>query len=776
MATGETGGRARVHGLPAENTSFVGRRRELAEVRRMLSDAPIVTLTGPGGVGKTRLALRVAAVVHRAFPDGVWLVDLSSVRHRDLVARSIAEALGLRDNSARPALDMLTGHLCDRRALVVLDNCEHLVDECAAVAGAILRSASRLRILATSRHSLGILGERLLEVPPLALPDDAAARAPTRLLQRSDAVRLFAERGAAAAPGFAVTMASMGVVAEICRRLDGIPLGIELAAARLRTLPIDQLLIQLEDRFRLLVGDGEVVPRHRTLRALIDWSHDLCTVKERLLWSRLSIFAGSVDLEAAEAVCAGEGIERHEVVDLMIGLVDKSILIPRRNGPVVRYRLLETVREYGRERLERAGRAPAFRRRHHDHYRRLAGETRARMSGPDQRSWLARLEAEHANLRVALEYGYTEAGEAQAGLAMAADLMYHWIHGVYLAEGRGWLERGLAMETRPSGARLHALWTTGVLAVIQGDARGAETILRECRSLGELLGDPAALAYAALCAGMLALAREDAESAIPLLEEVVSRQRSIGDHTGAVEGLIRLCAAHSIAGDEALAIAVGEESLAMCRRHGERWHQAYTLTVLGAAVFRQGDLPRASALVSEAVRLNRSLDDPRGVGLSLEVLTLIAAAQGRFGRAARSYGILHSIWDMVGGRPLSGYMHPVAHGEESELRVRRALGESAFQAEYRRGAALDYDEALEYVLGERRSPAASPGDRLPPLTPRESQVARLIARGLSDKEIAASLVIAPRTAEAHAQRILTRLGFDSRARIAVWVTERDQRG
>ncbi|MEV5711384.1 LuxR C-terminal-related transcriptional regulator [Actinoallomurus sp. NPDC052274] len=778
MVTGTISGRDRVHGLPAERTSFVGRRREVAEVKRILADARVVTLTGPGGVGKTRLASRVALTVGRAFPDGVWLVDLAALQSQGMLARAVIEALGIRDRSARAALDVLAEHLRNKRALLILDNCEHVVDECAAVTRTVQLSAPDLRILATSRQSLSVPGEQLLEVPPLAMPGSTGAGDRGRSLERFEAVRLFAERGADVSPGFAVTDANGDAVVEICRRLDGIPLAIELAAAQLRILSLDRLLVDLEDRFELLTGSGRPLPRHRTLRALIDWSYDLCTAEERLLWARLSIFAGSFDLEAAETVCSGEGIARQEVVDLVGGMVDKSILIPQRHDEVVRYRLLETIRQYGRQKLDESGRSAALRRRHRDHYRRLAGQTRARVAGPDQRSWLLRLGTEHPNLRVALESCYTEPGQARTGLAMAADLMYHWISGVFLGEGRAWLERGLAAEPGPSDVRAHALWTSSVLAVIQGDAPAAETMLRECRSLGDALGDTMALAYTVFCTGMLALGRGDVTSAIPSFEEALRRFRLIGDDMGVVEVLIRLCVAHCLTGDESLATSIGEEARAICETRGEHWRKAYVLVVLGAATCRQGDTRRAAELVSEALRINRSLDDPRGVGVDLEVLAWIAVTEGRFQRAARLYGILRSVWEKVGEPPLSGYAYPATYREDSESRTSRAIGEHLFGLELRRGARLDYDDALAYALEEQSSgavPRAEP-DRLTPLTRKETQVARMIRKGMSNKEIATALVIAQRTAESHVEHILGKLGLTSRTQIAIWVGENERAG
>ncbi|MFC7643914.1 AAA family ATPase [Streptosporangium lutulentum] len=351
-----TSKRLRAQRLLAEVTSFVGRRHEVAEVKRLLSGAHVVTLTGAGGVGKTRLALRVAADVRRAFRNGVWLVELAALDEPELLVQTVAEALEIRDRSPRPPLKVLTDHLRDKQALIILDNCEHLLHDCAVMTETLVRAAPDLRVLVTSQQTLGVDGEHTLTVPPLALPDSGLVRPSTEALAQSDAVRLFAERAGAVLADFAVTDDNREAVEGICRRLDGLPLAIELAAVRLRAMSVQQLFNRLDDRFRLLTsGSRAVLPRHQTLRALIDWSYALCTDQERALWERVSVFAGDLDLEAAETVCSGDGIASGEIVDLVIGLVDKSVLVREEYPSGVRYRLLETIRQYGRDRLRESG-------------------------------------------------------------------------------------------------------------------------------------------------------------------------------------------------------------------------------------------------------------------------------------------------------------------------------------------------------------------------------------------------------------------------------------
>ncbi|MGW5162391.1 ATP-binding protein, partial [Nonomuraea wenchangensis] len=440
--------------LPAELNSFVGRRREIAEVKRLLGEGRLVTLAGVGGVGKSRLALRVAFDLRRAYHDGVWLVELAALESAELLVATVMAALGIQDSASRPSLEVLAAHLRDRRTLVVLDNCEHLLDPCAALADRLVRAAPGLRILATSRQALGVTGEQVLQVPTLAVPE--AAEAGARADGQTDAVRLFAERARAVLPGFEITDANREAVARVCRRLDGIPLAIELAAVRLRALSVEQLLERLDDRFRLLTtGARTAMPRQQTLRSLIDWSHALCTEQERLLWSRLSVFSGGLDLEAAEQVCSGGGIPPEDVMDLVGGLVDKSVLAREEHRQSVRYRLLETIRQYGRERLRESGEEAELRARHRVYFRDLALRARRGWYGPDQVAWFARLRADHGNLRTALDSALPSGSPASSpytpgpegtrdGLVLATALCFQWIAAGALREGRAWLARLLA--------------------------------------------------------------------------------------------------------------------------------------------------------------------------------------------------------------------------------------------------------------------------------------------------------------------------------------------
>ncbi|MER6949569.1 LuxR C-terminal-related transcriptional regulator [Nonomuraea sp. NPDC000554] len=755
--------------MPAEVTSFIGRRHEVTAVKRLLADARMVTLTGPGGVGKTRLALRVATDVRRAFPDGVWLVELAELDNPALLPQAMVAALKIQSHSAQSPIQVLTEHLREQRALVVLDNCEHVLDESAMMAQTLLRSGSELRILATSRQPLGVACEQAFPVPTLPLPSSASQH--DTPFPMSDAVRLFAERATAVLPDFTVTSENQDIIEQICRRLDGLPLGIELAAVRLRVLSVHQLLHRLDDLFGLLSsGSSAAAPRHRTLRALIDWSHGLCTEQERLLWASLSVFTGSLDLEAAEAVCAGDAIPRDEIIDLVIGLVEKSVLIREDHPYGVRYRLLDTIRQYGRERLVASGREQELKHRYRDYYRQLSREARAQLFGPAQAKLLTRLRAEHPNLRTALEYCYAE----HAGLCidMASDLLDHWITSSHLGEGRDWLEQGLAESGGGPQVRARAFWACGWLAIIQGDQDSAIGLLAKSRTLGEELGLEPVLGYVALYSGMVAMHGGDTASAIRSFEEAVTHHRAGGDPAGEVQALTWLSLAHSFLGGSERAVAAAEEGIAICDAHGESWHRAYTVAALGIELWRQGDTRRATALEQESLRVFHELDDSVGVGLTIEVLAWIAASQGEYARAGELLGILRDIWEAIGA-PLLGFGHLIPYHDECEIRTHRSLREQAFHTAVKRGAGRSPDQALAYALMEE-APSRSRSDeagQYSPLTPRETEIAQLIARGMKNKEIAAALVIAQRTVEGHAEHILSKLGFNSRTQIVGWVAE-----
>ena len=740
-----------VGNLPAAFTTFVGRRRDLAEVRRRLGTTRLLTLTGAGGVGKTRLALEVAAASAAEFADGVWLVDMAPVRDPALVANATATTLGVPDLGARPITDQLSAFLAHRSPLIVLDNCEHLIDACAELAHALLSASPGLRVVATSRRALGLFGEHVFAVPPLA-PDDA--------------IELLRDRTTAVRPEFRITDGNRAQVHQLCEDLDGLPLAIELAASRLRTLTIDEAVNRLEDRFGLLTSGNRVArPHQRTLRALIDWSHDLCTPAERLLWNRLSVFAGDFGLDAAEAVCAGDGIGPDEVLDLLDRLVVQSVVLPTEHEGMPRYRLLETIRQYGRERLAESGQEQRTLRRHDAFYLALAERIADSWYGPGQHESLARLRADHADLRAALERG----GDPQATLALAAALRFHWCEGGFLGEGRRWLDRALAAAPEPTPARARALWVGALVAVLQRDHATAYRWLEEAGALGEQLDDLVLCTDVQSLRGTLALFSGRLEEAVSLLGEAAAALTAAGEEIGAVYALIQMATAQSHLGDPRTTETC-RQALALAESYDERLARAHAQWTLGYDAWRRGDLAEASAMIRTALENEQGFNDYARVALMLDELAWVTAAGGDHRQAARLLGAARTLWLDI-GTPISTFgPHMVEQHAQCEEDVTWALGPAAYERALAEGGRhRGPDEAIAYALRIASEPTAT-APAPSPLTPREREVAALVAEGMSNRQIASVLGRSTRTVDGHVKNILAKLGFGSRARIASWWT------
>ncbi|MFF9040562.1 ATP-binding protein [Streptomyces sp. NPDC014892] len=746
-----------VGNVPAALTTFVGRECDLAEVRRRLGATRLLTLTGAGGVGKTRLALEVAAVSATDFADGVWLVDLAPVRDPALVANATASALGVPDLGARPVTDQLAVFLAHRGPLIVLDNCEHLVDACAELAHALLSASPGLRILTTSRRALGIFGEHVSAVLPLPL---------------NDAVELLRDRAAAVRPEFQVTDHNRAQVQQLCEDLDTLPLAIELAASRLRTLTVGEAARRLADRFGLLASGSRVArPHQRTLRGLIDWSYELCTPAERLLWNRLSVFAGAFGLDAAEAVCAGDGIGREEVLDLLDRLVVQSVVLPTEHEGMPRYRLLETLRQYGRERLAESGEEQRTLRRHDTFYLALAEHIADSWYGPGQHESLARLRAEHADLRAALERGC----DPQATLALAAALRFHWCEGGFLGEGRRWLDRALAAAPEPTPARARALWVAAWVAVLQRDHATAYRWLEEAGALGEQLDDPVLCTEVQSLRGTLALFSGRLEEAVSLLGEAAAALVRAGEDIEAVYALIQMATAQSHLGDPRTTQTC-RQAVALAEAHDERLARAHAQWTLGYDAWRRGDLAEASLMIRTALENERGFNDHARVALMLDELAWVTAAAGHHTEAGRLLGAARGLWQDI-GMPIAAFgPHMVEQHAQCEEEIVRTLGRAAYETVLAEGGGhRGPDEAIAYALRTAPEPTAAPVPTAPapapsPLTPRERDVAALVAEGLSNRQIAAALGLSPRTADRHVENILGKLGFASRARIASWWT------
>jgi predicted ATPase/DNA-binding CsgD family transcriptional regulator len=776
--------------LPSGLSSFIGRRRELREVKQLLGESRLVTLTGPGGTGKTRLSLRVGAELRRAFPGGVWFVDLTQLhdpgpltqdaRDPDGLAFLVAATLGLHQQGRGSPLDLLAERLAGRQLLLILDNCEHLIPACALVADALLRGCPDLRILATSREPLIIAGEAHFAVPPLPAPDPRQ-RPSLAELSRYESVELFVARAQGAVRGFRLSEANHVAVAELCHRLDGLPLAIQLAAAQTRVLTLQQILGRLTDRFTLLSDGTRGAPeRQQTLRACVDWSFDLCSKPERMLWARLSVFAGGFELDAVEGICADENLPAHDLLDLVAGLVDKSILIrdDDRDGHAeqARYRMLETIREYGEEKLIEAGEDAVLRHRHRDWHRCLVARASAEWVSDRQAYWLARLAREHPNLRAAVEACLTDPGQAEPCLRLAVSLpgSYWRVRGLF-GEGRRWLDHALAKATAPTTVRARALVIGSQLAFWQGDATAGVRLLDEGEELARRLGGTVELAHAAFLRGTGALYAND----LPVAIETLGRARTTLSRAPNRDLDLYLyvvntfCVAAGLAGDQERATALQREVLAIVEPRGEGLHRSLALWAGGLIAWLRRDLGQAAAQVVECLRLERARgsDDRYRTALCLEALAWIATDQQQHRRAATLLGAADAFRTDL-GTPITGYLHLVGYHNTCERRTRDALGDAAFTDAFQHGRALTFEDVLTYALDEPRQLAPAPQEDAPTaLTPRERQVADLLAQGLSNKEIANRLVISQRTAESHVEHILSKFGLSSRAQVAARIAE-----
>ncbi|NEB80043.1 AAA family ATPase [Streptomyces sp. SID14478] len=763
--------------LPAEATSFVGRRRELEQVAEVLTRARLVTLTGPGGVGKTRTAVRAAHELRAHFPAGVHMVELSALSDPELLANTVAAALDLPEQTARPPLQVIADFLEDRELLLLLDTCEHLVDACALLCDELLRAAPRLRILATSRQPLDVPGEHLLGIGPLRVPEPTALGTE----QVCDALTLFADRASAAVPGFTVGDDNRADVLALCRRLDGIPLAIELAVSRLRVLSLDEMLSRLDDRFRLLAGGRRTsVPRHQTLRTAIGWSHELSTGPERLLWARLSVFAGELSLPAAEAVCAdagdrsaatGEALPVEEVLTSLIGLVEKSVVIRVETPEGTRYRMLDTIREFGREQLVALGGEEHTRHRHLRYFLEVARGFDEEWTGDAQIPLLRTLVRDRANIRAALEYCTTSPGLPCKGLQLATDLWGYWHTTGLLTEGRYWLRRTLDGCRDETPVRVKALWLTSWYMDIQGERGHNEALLKEAEAVATRIGDWTGaawtLAFQAHRRYFLGLMEGCADD----FDEARSRMTALGDDTG-----LKMLGFYGgfmliLSGDHDKGIAWCDDSLARGAAHpGEQWARGWALWVKSVGLWLKGAHEAAVACSREGLRSKAVLHDLMGLAHFMEGLAWYAAQLRRFERVAVLQGAADALWRRSAKEARFGI--PVLHDLHAQAadRARSALGADGYHDAFREGGLLPLDAVVDLALADDSATAPD----VPPqhagctdgLTPRERQVAALVSQDLTNREIAAELVVSKRTIDSHVEHILTKLGFTSRAQIA----------
>jgi predicted ATPase/DNA-binding CsgD family transcriptional regulator len=759
--------------LPAEMTSFIGRRHQLQAVKAALSGARLVTLVGPGGVGKTRLAVRSAADLSRGIADGVWLVELAGVRDAELVTQAVMTSLGLRDETSRWPVSRLVDYLASRQLLLVLDNCEHLLDACAVLADAILREAPSVRILATSQRPLGIAGETVVPLAPLSVPDADARLTPDRIAQ-SEAVALLIERAREAGAGFEVTPDNQAAVIELARRLDGIPLAIELACVRLRTLGLEQVVEHLNDRFHLLVGGSRTAPpRHQTLEATIAWSHDLLDPDDRAVLRRLSVFAGSFSLEAAETVGRSGGATSAYPLDALADLVERSFVVREGTAGRARYRLHDTMREFALLRLREAGEEAMAANAHRAFYAHLCRSTEfdARPDVANQIASLNALDLEADNIRVALRHCLADPAATDIGLAMAAGLGQHWRYRA-VSEGALWIDALLARRGDDDGIRGRALYVKVTLAIVRGDpvagleaAAAATAIARRTRDDALLVRTLANQAALEVLAGDLAAARATSADATALAERM-------GDD------MAYIAAAQSeafIAGLDADFVRmrdVGLAAAARCREVDEVFMLSVHLTSAGMGALMLGDHAAAENALTEALHASLAIDDRPGLVLRMEILASAAAMAGRAQRAAELLGASEMLRAAIGAEASP---FTIAMVEKAREQASDALGEARYQKAVATGAHLDRDGAVALALGEKlekveRGGKAGSTGTPDPLGKREREVATLIAEGLSNKEIATRLFLSERTVETHVYNILNKLGFNSRVSIAAWVS------
>jgi predicted ATPase/DNA-binding CsgD family transcriptional regulator len=752
--------------LPAEATSFIGRRRELSEVRTTLAGTRLVSLVGPGGVGKTRLAIRAATGLKRRFPGGAWLVELAEVREPALVGNAVVAALDLRDQAAAKPLTLLLSYLRDKRLLLVVDNCEHLLGAVGPLLTEVMRAAAGVQVITTSREPLSIAGEHVVPVPPLDLPS-ADSAVPLPRLRQNEAIMLFAERAAAGSGAFELTASNQAAVVDLCRRLDGLPLAIELAAVRTRVLSTQQILDRLTDRFALLTGGGRAaLPRHQTLRTTIDWSHDLLTAAEQTLLRRLAVFAGRFTLEDVEGVCTSDDVPAAQALDVLSSLVDKSLVLKEDVGDIACYRLHETMREYAGLKARAAGEEDAVELRCAEYYRsrclNAPGEARYRLV-----EWLEWMDLEIDNIRSVLQRCVAR-HDTPRGLELATLIGWYWITRA-TSEGVRWLDELLAAGGDDQQANAVTDFLRGFLAVLQFDPAAAIPALERGATAAEEAGQ---VGWQSMSVSMASIAHQmagDRASASRTLGAAEALTASLDDFPATVMLLQARALNGLVGGDLGAVRPAAAEGARLSREAGDLYSLEMFLADLGLVTLIGGDLDESKPLFTEALELARRLDDRVAQYFLLDALGCHAADSGQARVAARLLGAAETVQAGVGASVLPYVAPLVVQAKES---TRAALGKARFHAEFEAGRRLSREAAIGLALGEpAQVVAAASGDTesSSPLAKREAEVAHLVAEGLSNKQIGARLLISEHTVDTHVRSILNKLGVNSRTQIAAWM-------
>lgn len=756
-------------------TRFVGRRGDIAEGRRLIGRSRLVTLVGVGGVGKTRLAIEIGRESAKGFRDGVWFVDFAGVGDGGRIAWSVATTLQVPDQSTRPAEEQLGQFLADREVLLILDNCEHVIEDAALLAESLLDAAPSVRVLATSREGLGLAGEQIMPVLPLVGPSPNQCP-PAAALESFDATAMFLDRARAVLPDFEATEANSADIVRLCHELDGLPLAIELAVSRLRTLDPKQILERLANRFDLLTGGSRTArSRQRTLRGLIAWSYDLCSAKQQLLWQRLSVFWGTFDLAAVEGVCDDEKMPRAELLDLLDSLVAQSVVIVEgRSAPEqISYRMLASIRAFGLDQLDNSGGRRDLKIRHRNYYLDLAERVAQAWTGPNQAEGLRALRKAHSNLLAALEFSTSssEPDSAVSAHRLGIALRFHWCMDGYLSEGRHWLERILNVPVeRPIYGR--NLWVAGWVALLQGDQRTASTWLSDAEDIAEDIDDDLLRGQIRCMRGTAALFRGELQAAVDSYDAALAVFAKYDDDGEVLFTMFQLALALAHSGNPR-AVSTARTAVELATRRGERLCRSYALWALGYTAWTKGELRSALRFTRAGLRLQRDYNDPVGSSLMLQLVACVVVSQGDVDRAGRLLGAIRSRWNAVGSSISSFGPHLAGDYANCRRQVIDAVRTERCEALMEEGADWDQPRALAEALGERPVPAANTvtgtGRVGPALTKREREVAELMARGLSNRAIATTLTVSPRTVDGHVENILAKLGFSSRTQVAAWV-------